>query len=64
MPKVKKYTEAELIERIVEAVDENRRNHFIIINYILNKNSHPLPRGIDHDKLLDDIQDFESYLLR
>lgn len=54
----KEYT----LEDLDEAVREQKKKHHTILNYILNKNSHPLPRGIDHNKLWDDLQEYESYL--
>lgn len=54
----KTYTFGQLMEDRKEVA----RNYYIILNYILNKNSYPLPRGVDHDKLFDDIQDFEEHL--
>lgn len=57
-PKEKLYTLPELIG----AVDAEKTKFHSILNYLINKNSHPLPRGMDYHKLLDDMQDFEEYL--
>lgn len=57
--KEKKYT----IQNIVDAVEEERRKTFTLLNYILNKNSHPLPRGVDYKKAYEDMQELEDYLL-
>jgi len=51
------------IQDIHEAVEEVEKRHYIILNYLINKNSHSLnDGGMDYEKLTDDIQDFESYL--
>lgn len=48
---------------MVRAANEERRKHLTILNYILNKNSHPLSMGgVNYEKLFDDLQDYESYL--
>jgi len=55
----KEYT----LDDLGNAISEERKKHFTILNYLLNKNSHPLPRGVDHKKLFDDLQEFETYLM-
>lgn len=55
----KTYTENEMSEMLY---DQDKK-HFTIINYILNKNSHPSPRGMDFEGLLRDMEDYENYLL-
>jgi len=50
------------LEAAEEAIGEERKKHYIIINYILNKNSHTLPRAVDLAKAYDDMQEYESYL--
>ena len=51
------------IQDIHEAVEEVEKRHYIILNYLINKNSHSLnDGGMDYEKLTDDIQDFEFYL--
>ena len=43
--------------------NEIKKQHYIILNYLINKNSHSLnDGGMDYEKLTDDIQDFEFYL--
>jgi len=32
------------------------------LNYLLNKNCHPLPRGLDYVKTFEEIEDYEHYL--
>lgn len=54
-----KYT----FEDIIKARDAERNRVRVIIEYLLNKNSHRLPRGVDYEKFFDDIQDFESSLI-
>ena len=54
----KEYTADEM----ESARKEERLKHFTIINYLLNKNSHPMPRGIMYTKAYDDLQDYEQYL--
>ena len=49
-------------DEIVEALAEERLKHYTIINYILNKNSHPMPKGIMYTKAYDDLEDYERYL--
>lgn len=62
-PKVVPYYERTFtFDDLIKDRQEVSRNYYIILNYIINKNSHPLPRGVDHDKLFDDIQDFEEHL--
>ncbi len=40
-----------------------RQQHFYILNYLLNKNSHSLKNGgIDGKGLMKDIEEFEQYL--
>lgn len=51
------------LKELDEMLESEKKKHFTIINYIINKNSHPLPRGMDYEGLLDDIQDYENYLL-
>ena len=51
------------IQDIHEAMEEVEKRHYIILNYLINKNSHSLnDGGMDYEKLTDDIQDFEFYL--
>ena len=47
---------------ISEARDDEKTRIFHLLNYILNKNSHPMPQGMDWDKLLLDLEDLEDYL--
>ena len=47
-----------------DAIDEERERVRIILEYLINKNSHPLPRGVDFEKFFDDIQDFEDSLIQ
>lgn len=47
---------------LVESANFETKKHYIILNYLINKNSHPLPRGFDHERFLDDMQDYEDYL--
>jgi hypothetical protein len=54
----KKFT----IEDIAKGRDDEKTRIFHLLNYILNKNSHPKPRGMDWDKLLLDLEDLEDYL--
>lgn len=54
----KKYTDKDLWD----AHDEAVREHYIILHYLLNKNSHPQPDGVDFAKLFDELQDYEEYL--
>ena len=49
-------------EETEEALTRQKEKHFTILNYLINKNSHPLPRGMDYKGLLEDIEDFEKYL--
>lgn len=60
--KKKTYTESEHYNRLEEELKFQTQKHYTIINYILNKNSHPLPRGMDYEKIVDEIQDYENYL--
>ena len=49
---------------LLEARNEEKLKHYTILNYILNKNSHSISEGgVDQDKLLDDLQDYEDYLV-
>lgn len=36
--------------------------HAAIVEYIINKNSHPLPRGVDFENAYEEMQDFLLYL--
>ena len=57
-----KEREKDTWEQVVDAVEAERLKHATILNYILNVNSHPMPRGMDYKKLIDDLQDYENYL--
>lgn len=57
--KEKMYTFAEVMESRNEAKQRIR----IIIEYLLNKNSHPLPRGIDYKQFYEDMEEFENSLI-
>jgi hypothetical protein len=57
------YDEHEHFDLVTEALDRQKERDYTMLNYICNKNSYPLPRGFDHEKFLDDVQDFENYLL-
>jgi hypothetical protein len=54
----KEYTEDEMMR----AIKDERLKHLAVLNYLLNMNSHTLPRGVDYEKAWDDIQDYEQYL--
>lgn len=54
----KKYT----FEDIIEARDAERNRVRIILEYLHNKNSHPLPTGVEYQQFFNDIQDFEQTL--
>jgi hypothetical protein len=48
---------------LMDTRDEEKLKHYTILNYILNKNSHRMSDGgINHIKLLEDLQDYENYL--
>ena len=49
-------------EDIIEARDNERERTRIIIEYLLNKNSRPMPDGVDFETFFDDMQDFENSL--
>lgn len=51
-----------ITKETIDMIEAERERHFTIINYILNKNSHPLPRGVDYENLFEDLQDYEHYL--
>jgi hypothetical protein len=59
MAKEKTYT----LDDIIEARQEVTNNHRVIIEYLLNKNSNPLPRGIDYERFYEDMEDFCSHLV-
>jgi len=52
---------------LIEAQKEERQRCYSIINYILNKNSHPLysgdKKGIDYKKAYEEMEDFENSLI-
>lgn len=51
-------------EDVASAIDEEGKRIRTILEYILNKNSHPMDwGGFDHQNFLDDIQDLEDSLL-
>ena len=54
----KEYT----IDDLFNAKDEGQREILVILRYLLNKNSHPLPRGVDYERFFDEIQELEHYL--
>lgn len=54
-----KYTDGDLMK----AIEENDRKHYIIIQYLLNKNSHPFPQGRDDRKFFEDMEDYINTLL-
>jgi hypothetical protein len=61
--KEKTYIEGEVIDRVLEAVEAERIKMFTLLNYVLNKNSHPLQEGgMNWDKLLLDLEELEHYL--
>ena len=45
------------MEDVDNEINEVRKKHFTIINYILNKSD-----GEDYDKLMEDLEEFEDYL--
>jgi hypothetical protein len=47
---------------VIEALAQERLRTFHIIEYILNKHSHPLPRGVDYEEAFDEFQEFASHL--
>ena len=47
---------------VAEAVREERTKHYAIVNYILNKNSHPDNKGIDFEKAYRDFEEYEKTL--
>ena len=49
-------------EKIIDAIRDERLKHLAVLSYLLNRNSYPLPKGIDYKKAYDDLQDYESYL--
>lgn len=49
-------------EEVYEVVKFERIKHLAVLNYLLNKNSHPLPKGVDYEKMFDELQDYERYL--
>lgn len=56
---LKQYTFVDLMN----TRDEEKLKHYTILNYIINKNSYPISEGgINHARLLDDLQDYEHYL--
>jgi hypothetical protein len=64
MKKIKKQNPQSNIENsLLQQMEDQRQRYYAILNYIINKNSHPMPRGVDYERLFDDIQDFEQYLL-
>ena len=48
---------------VSKAIGEAQYEIGVVLQYICNKNSHPLPRGVDFANLFDEIQDLENYLL-
>lgn len=50
------------LEELDEALKMQAEKHYTILEYLLNKNSHPSPRCVDHEKLFEDLQDYEDYL--
>lgn len=59
MKEIKKHTDSDLLD----AVKQVELKHFYIINYLLNKNSEPLPRGVDYKQFFEDMEDFEKNLM-
>ena len=55
----KEYT----FEDMVAQVDEEKYKMYLLLHYLLNKNSRPLPQGVDYEKFYDECQDLEQYLL-
>jgi hypothetical protein len=62
MPKITK--ENKIIQELEEkAIQDERYKHSIIINYILNKNSHSIQDGgADDEGLWRDLEEYENYL--
>jgi len=58
----KEYTAEDLNQARWEGFEEATKRHVIILNYLLNKNSHCLPEGLDYIKAFEEIEDYEHYL--
>ena len=51
-------------EEFIKGIDEETKKHYTILHYLLNKNSRPFDEGgVNHEKLFDELQDYEEYLL-
>jgi hypothetical protein len=64
---IKKLQKEVGIKRLKEieekAIQDERYKHAIIINYILNKNSHSIQDGgADNEGLWRDLEEYENYL--
>ena len=59
-----KKQELQRLEDYCQTEREICRKHYTILNYILNKNSRSLAEGgVDFEKMFDEVQDFEQYLV-
>ncbi|OGG65131.1 hypothetical protein A2Z56_02470 [Candidatus Kaiserbacteria bacterium RIFCSPHIGHO2_12_45_16] len=47
---------------VEEALREEKLKHYTLVNYILNKNSHPEGKGINFEKAYRDFEEYEKTL--
>ena len=67
MRKPKTFQEVVMDEKIIESLEEQKMKHYYIIEYLLNKNSHPMfsgeKHGVDYKQFYEDMEDFSKSLI-
>ena len=61
----KTYTRDEHLSALMEAVNDETKKHYIILNYLMNLHSHTLAEGgLDYKKAYEAVEDYENFLVR
>ena len=67
MSKPKTFQEVVIEEHTIKTIREIEMKHYYIIEYLLNKNSHPIlsgeKRGVDYKQFFEDMEDFAKSLI-